>query len=113
MDPNQTYHDMIAAHQGGDQANARELALALKGWFDRGGFCPAGQAREAIDTAIAEILSEANAEFSLTCQHCDAGMEISCEAEATAAGWTGIEYAPDLPSANYVGTCPDCQEENK
>jgi hypothetical protein len=36
-------------------------------------------------------------------------MDIGSEAEALAAGWSGIEYAPELPSANYCGTCPDCQ----
>lgn len=48
--------------------------------------------------------------FTLVCSNCDAGMDIESEAEALAAGWTEIDYAPELPMANYVGLCPDCRE---
>lgn len=48
-------------------------------------------------------------EFSLVCQHCDAGMEISTYEEALVAGWIEIDYAPDLPMANFLGVCPVCQ----
>jgi hypothetical protein len=48
--------------------------------------------------------------FTLVCCDCDAGIEIESEAEAMADGWTDIDYAPELPMANYVGLCPDCQE---
>jgi hypothetical protein len=47
--------------------------------------------------------------FTLVCINCDAGDRINSEAEALAAGWTGIEFAPDLPMANYLGVCPDCR----
>ena len=117
MDPSQTYHDMMAALQEGDQDAARELALALQNWFACGGFCPPQQSREAIDAAVANVLAQTAAAvvvpFSLICQHCDAGMEMSSEAEATAAGWTGIEYAPELPTANYLGTCPNCKADEQ
>jgi hypothetical protein len=46
--------------------------------------------------------------FSLTCEQCDAGMEIGSYEEAVAAGWTDIEYAPDYLMANFVGLCPGC-----
>ncbi len=46
--------------------------------------------------------------FSLVCETCDAGMEIESYEQAVAEGWTGIEYDPDLPQANFVGLCPDC-----
>lgn len=48
--------------------------------------------------------------FSLVCLHCDAGMNIDSHQQAVAEGWTAIDYAPDLPMANYVGLCPDCRE---
>lgn len=48
--------------------------------------------------------------FSLTCAECDAGTEIASFEEAAAAGWTEIDYAPDLPMANFVGLCPQCWE---
>ena len=40
MDPTQCYLEMIAAMQAGDRATAREHALALREWLDRGGFSP-------------------------------------------------------------------------
>jgi hypothetical protein len=51
--------------------------------------------------------------FSLTCSECDGGMEIANRRQAERNGWTGITFAPDLPMANYVGCCPDCQPANK
>lgn len=47
--------------------------------------------------------------FSIVCAECDAGQEISSYEQALAAGWTSIEYDPDLPQANYIGVCPDCR----
>ncbi len=49
--------------------------------------------------------------FSLVCFHCDAGMEMATIDQALAEGWTGIEFAPDLPMANWLGLCPDCRRE--
>jgi hypothetical protein len=49
--------------------------------------------------------------FSIVCYGCDAGMGIGSEEQATAEGWTAIEYRPDLPMAYYIGYCPDCNEE--
>jgi hypothetical protein len=49
--------------------------------------------------------------FTLVCQECDAGMDIQSHEHALAEGWTDIDYAPDVPMANYVGLCPDCQEK--
>jgi hypothetical protein len=52
----------------------------------------------------------ADVPFTLVCLHCDAGMDIDSHEQAIAEGWTDIDYAPDLPMANYVGQCPDCRE---
>jgi hypothetical protein len=52
---------------------------------------------------------EPDVPFSLVCEACDAGTEMNSHAEAVAAGWRDIEYAPDQPQANYVGRCPDCR----
>jgi hypothetical protein len=48
--------------------------------------------------------------FSLVCSECDAGTDIESHDQATAEGWTDIDYAPDLPMANFIGLCPDCRE---
>jgi hypothetical protein len=48
--------------------------------------------------------------FSLVCLHCDAGMHIESHDQAVCEGWTDIDYAPELPMANYTGLCPDCRE---
>ena len=49
--------------------------------------------------------------FSLVCSECDAGMNIESYDQALAEGWAEIEFAPDLPMANFIGLCPDCAEE--
>jgi hypothetical protein len=49
--------------------------------------------------------------FSLVCSECDAGTDIASHDQAVAEGWTGIDYAPDLPMANFVGLCPECREQ--
>jgi hypothetical protein len=51
--------------------------------------------------------------FSLVCEVCDAGSNITCHEQAIAEGWTDIIYAPDLPMANFVGLCPDCKREEE
>ena len=51
--------------------------------------------------------------FSLVCEYCDAGMEIGSLEEAIAAGWTDIEFVPDCPMANFIGTCPGCSRDDK
>ena len=53
----------------------------------------------------------ADVPFSLVCSECDAGMNIESNDEAIAEGWANIDYAPDLPMANFVGLCPDCGEQ--
>lgn len=47
--------------------------------------------------------------FSLTCEQCDAGMDIACYDQALAEGWTNIGYDPGGLAWNYVGLCPDCR----
>lgn len=49
--------------------------------------------------------------FSLVCENCDSGTGIESSAAAIAAGWTGIQFAPDLPMANFIGLCPACRAE--
>ncbi len=48
--------------------------------------------------------------FTLVCLDCDAGLEIESHEQAVAAGWTYIDFAPDLPMANWSGLCPACRE---
>jgi uncharacterized protein YlaI len=57
------------------------------------------------------VTNKNDAVFTLVCRECDAGMDIESEQEAYAAGWTDIEYSPDLPMANFAGLCPECQEK--
>lgn len=51
--------------------------------------------------------------FSLVCENCDAGNDMLNEVDARAAGWTQIDFAPDLPMANFIGLCPDCNKERQ
>jgi hypothetical protein len=56
MDPNQTYIDMFHAMRDQDHETARELALSLKAWFERGGFYPYQYTPEAMNAYIAHVL---------------------------------------------------------
>ncbi len=56
MDPNQTFLDMFHAMRDGDYATGRELAIALKDWFARGGFYPYQYTPEAMNAYIADVL---------------------------------------------------------
>jgi len=58
-------------------------------------------------------MDERQLPFTLTCAVCDAGTEIRSQAEALAAGWSDITFAPDLPMANYVALCPVCRAEEE
>jgi hypothetical protein len=40
MDPAQTFNDMFAAMRDGNEEEAREHALNLKQWLDKGGCVP-------------------------------------------------------------------------
>jgi hypothetical protein len=56
MDPNRTFQDMFHAMRDGDHETARELALALKRWFETGGFYPYQYTPEAMHAYIASVL---------------------------------------------------------
>ncbi|MFN0019444.1 MAG: hypothetical protein ACKVP0_14355 [Pirellulaceae bacterium] len=45
--------------------------------------------------------------FALSCACCHADSPLS-QADAIAAGWTGIEEDPEGRSWNYLGLCPGC-----
>lgn len=114
MDPNQTFLDMFEAMKANDFETARELALALKDWFARGGFYPHQFTPEAMHAYIASVLRRTaghgpTVPFSLVCRHCDAGEGIETEEQAISDGWTEIRPALALPQANFGGLCPDCK----
>ena len=51
--------------------------------------------------------------FSLICSECDGGLHLHSKEEALEEGWTDIEFAPDLPMANFLGLCPHCRREEE
>ncbi len=51
-------------------------------------------------------------EFSLCCNNCDAGTDIATPEQAIAEGWSDIEEDFDGRSWNYLGTCPECRDED-
>ena len=116
MDPTACYLEMILSMQDGDLETARDSALNLKRWLDRGGFYPQEVNILEVDGHLARVLrittpgapSEPEV-FSLVCVDCDYGDGITSETEAIEEGWSSIQPAPDLPMANYVGTCPCCR----
>lgn len=114
MDPNQTFLNMFEAMKASDFETARELALALKDWFAKGGFYPYQYTPEAMHAYIGSVLRRTvehgpEPVFSLVCRHCDAGEDITTEEQAIGEGWSEIETAFALPQANFCGLCPDCE----
>jgi hypothetical protein len=56
MDPTACYREMLASLQDNDVEAAREHALNLRRWLDRGGFCPQGQSRGDVNARLIEVL---------------------------------------------------------
>jgi len=56
MDPTACYREMLASLQDNDVEAAREHALNLKRWLDRGGFCPQGQSLVDVNARLFEVL---------------------------------------------------------
>ena len=56
MDPTQCYLEMFEAMKAEDFATARERALALKEWLDRGGFSPPNYTEEEVRGYLANVL---------------------------------------------------------
>ncbi len=56
MDPTACYLDMYAAMNRKDFEAARELALALKEWLDRGGFYPPNYTAIEVKGYLASVL---------------------------------------------------------
>ena len=116
MDPTACYLEMLLSMQEGDFDAARESALNLKRWLDRGGFYPQEENILEVNGHLARVLRITTPGappepevFSLVCAECDYGDGISSETEAIEEGWSSIQPAADLPMANYVGICPCCR----
>lgn len=56
MDPTACYLEMYEAMRHGDHETARERALALKEWLDRGGFYPPRYTQVEVDSYLRNVL---------------------------------------------------------
>ncbi len=56
MDPTACHRDMLRSLQDGDNDAAREHAMNLQRWLNRGGFCPHGQNIIAVKAELAQVL---------------------------------------------------------
>lgn len=56
MDPTICYLEMYEAMKAGDHQTARQRALELKQWLDRGGFYPTSYTRTEVDAYLANVL---------------------------------------------------------
>lgn len=56
MDPNAAYREMCEFVNINDMASAREKAIQLKDWLDRGGFYPVYCLKSDVDHYIQNIL---------------------------------------------------------
>lgn len=56
MDPTQCYLEMYEAMKAGDLHTARERAVALREWFDRGGFPPPNYNPTEVRSYLAKVL---------------------------------------------------------
>ena len=100
-----------------DDEGVQNVAKTEEGWPDwvqkclacgylRSLDCAPCPGCESIQMDPSTVVIEAP--FSLRCYECDAdGTDTRAEAEGE--GWTEIEFAPDDPSACYLGICPQCK----
>lgn len=56
MDPTECYLEMYEAMKVKDFATARERAVALRAWLDRGGFYPPRYSQTEVDAYLANVL---------------------------------------------------------
>lgn len=56
MDPTTCYLEMYEAMRDGDHETARERALALREWLDKGGFYPPRYTRTEVNAYLANVL---------------------------------------------------------
>lgn len=61
MDPTQCYLEMFAAMEAGDLVTARERAVALREWLDRGGFSPPTYSETEVRAYLASVLRDTEA----------------------------------------------------
>ncbi|MCA9063502.1 MAG: hypothetical protein KDA96_10600 [Planctomycetaceae bacterium] len=126
MDPQATWNCLLEAWKTRNWEELQEAATDLKRWMTRGGFppevCPQlsmgplwnrAMVRAACEFVLQmawQVLQSPNGiprglPFSASCCDCNAESPASYE-EAVQAGWTGIEFRPDLPRTNFCGYCP-------
>ena len=60
MNPTACYCEILVSLEDGDLEAAREHALNLKRWLDRGGFCPQGQNIVDVNRRLTEVLHMTN-----------------------------------------------------
>ncbi len=56
MDPTQCYLEIFTAMRDGDLLTARQRALALRDWLDRGGFSPPNYSPTEVRAYLASVL---------------------------------------------------------
>ncbi len=61
MDPTQCFLEMNEAVKNADLETARERALALRAWLDRGGFCPSGVDEAQLRSLLAKVIGQSAA----------------------------------------------------
>ena len=133
MDPQITWHSLLAAWTRGNWLDVTELAEALIDWLDKGGFPPKTVAAPELGVDWHRVVAKAAAKFALvhaaaalenpdgvpavvaftlTCAHCN-NEGPSTYTVAKRDGWKGIQYSPTEISENFLGICPICQAEDE
>ena len=56
LDPTTCYTEMLTSMRDGDTAAAREHAMNLQHWLNRGGFCPQGYSLTEVKGQLARVL---------------------------------------------------------
>jgi hypothetical protein len=126
MDPQATWRQLIESWTSHDWETVQESADSLLSWLGRNGVPPetirgtrvGGEWNRVVVRAVCEyatelmerVLSDSNGvpahvPFSLSCTDCDVPGPASFD-EATNAGWTQIEFAPEAIAENFLGLCP-------
>ncbi len=128
MDPQETWRMLLDAWFYRKWDDVLELSEALLLWLEKDGFAPQVEHPRELGPDLNRLLVKTAAEFlrrratvvlespngipqdvpfSLTCCDCNNEGPDTYD-EATAEGWSGIEYVPHLSSENFLGRCPVC-----
>ena len=133
MDPQTTWRMLLDSWSFRHWEDVIEQSEDLLNWLNKDGFTPRIEHLQqhgpdlnrllvkttceflqsrAKSVLASPILIPADVVFSLKCFTCS-NLGPNSYDKATAEGWDGIEYLPQLSLQNFLGTCPGCRANDQ